>query len=109
MAKSGKKERSLALYEAILSLNSVEECCSFFDDLCTENELRSMEQRFDVAALLLEGKVYTEILEKTGAGSATVSRVRRNILDHASGGMLREAILRMEHKNDSSEAEGEKN
>lgn len=107
MAKSGKKERSTALYEAILSLSDVDECCRFFDDLCTENELRSMEQRFDVACYLLQGKVYTEILEKTGAGSATVSRVRRNILDHASGGMLREAILRSEQGIQTSETDGE--
>ena len=96
MAKSGKKERSTALYEAILNLRDLDECCRFFDDLCTENELRSMEQRFDVAQYLLQDKVYLEILEKTGAGSATVSRVRRNILDNASGGMLRAVIERMQ-------------
>lgn len=107
MAKSGKKERSTALYEAVLMLKDVEECCRFFDDLCTENELRSMEQRFDVACYLLQGKVYTEILEKTGAGSATVSRVRRNILDHASGGMLREVIQRAEQENNAVEIDGE--
>ena len=53
-----------------------------------------MEQRFDVATYLLQDKVYLEILEKTGASSATISRVRRNILDNEAGGMMREVILR---------------
>lgn len=84
----------MALYEAILNLKDLDECCRFFDDLCTGNELRSMEQRFDVATYLLQDKVYLEILEKTGASSATISRVRRNILDNSDGGMMRKAILR---------------
>ncbi|MBQ9263916.1 MAG: TrpR-like protein [Clostridia bacterium] len=94
MARSGKKQRSMALYEAILNLKDVDECCKFFDDLCTGNELRSMEQRFDVATYLLQDRVYLDILEKTGASSATISRVRRNILDNENGGMMREVILR---------------
>ena len=77
MPKSGNKERSMALYESILQLNSIEECCAFFDDLCTVGELRAMEQRYDVALLLDQGLVYTDILEKTGASSATISRVNR--------------------------------
>ena len=77
MAKTEKRERSMALYEAILELGSIEECCAFFDDLCTVGELRAMEQRFDVAVLLDQGLVYTEILERTGASSATISRVNR--------------------------------
>lgn len=84
----------MALYEAILDLKDLDECCRFFDDLCTGNELRSMEQRFDVATYLLQDKVYLEILEKTGASSATISRVRRNILDNSDGGMMRKVILR---------------
>ena len=95
MAKSGKKQRSMALYNAILNLKDLDECCKFFDDLCTGNELRSMEQRFDVATYLLQDNVYLEILDKTGASSATISRVRRNILDNESGGMMRDVILRM--------------
>jgi len=77
MPKVNNKERSMALYESILELQSLEECCAFFDDLCTVGELRAMEQRYDVAQLLDEGLVYTEILEKTGASSATISRVNR--------------------------------
>ena len=94
VARSQKKQRSMALYEAILRLRDLDECCRFFDDLCTPTELRSMEQRFDVATYLLEDQVYLEILEKTGASSATISRVRRNILDNESGGAMREIILR---------------
>ena len=47
MPRAKKKERSLAMYEHIAALNSVEECCRFFDDLCAVTELRAMEQRFD--------------------------------------------------------------
>ena len=52
MAKGEKKGRSLALYETILKLKDLDECCRFFDDLCTPTELRSLEQRFDVAVYL---------------------------------------------------------
>ena len=85
MPKAGNKARSMALYETILQLNSMEECCAFFDDLCTVGELRAMEQRFDVATLLDDGLVYTEILEKTGASSASISRVNR-IFSFGAGG-----------------------
>ena len=85
MPRAVSKERSMALYESILALNSMEECVAFFDDLCTVGELRAMEQRFDVALLLDEGLVYTEILEKTGASSATISRVNR-IFSFGTGG-----------------------
>ena len=95
MIKNVKKQRSMALYQAILNLKDMDECCRFFDDLCTPNELRSMEQRFDVTTYLLQDQVYLEILEKTGASSATISRVRRNILNNDDGGMMREVILRM--------------
>ena len=85
MAKVSNKERSMALYESILELKTLEECCDFFDDLCTVGELRAMEQRYDVAILLEQGLVYTDILEKTGASSATISRVNR-LFSFGSGG-----------------------
>ena len=65
------------LFEAILQLQNLEECYQFFEDLCTTNEMRALEQRYDVAVLLDEGRVYTDILERTGASSATISRVGR--------------------------------
>ena len=86
----------MALYESILELNSIEECCAFFDDLCTVGELRAMEQRYDVALLLDQGMVYTDILEKTGASSATISRVNR-IFSFGAGG-FREMIRRRKEK-----------
>ena len=92
--KGEKRERSLALYETILKLRNMDECVRFFEDLCTPGELRSMEQRFDVAVYLLEGLVYLDILEKTGASSATISRVRRSMLDNGAGGVMQEVIRR---------------
>ena len=97
MPRVGNKERSMALYESILELNSIEECCAFFDDLCTVGELRAMEQRFDVALLLDKGLVYTEILEKTGASSATISRVNR-IFSFGAGGFRKMIERRKERK-----------
>ena len=94
MAKGEKKGRSLALYETILKLKDLDECCRFFDDLCTPTELRSLEQRFDVAVYLQQGLVYLDILEKTGASSATISRVRRSMLDNGAGGVMQEVIIR---------------
>ncbi len=94
MAKTGRKTRSVALYETILKLKDLDECCRFFDDLCTPTELRSMEQRFDVAVYLQQGLVYLDILEKTGASSATISRVRRSMLDNGAGGVMQEVIRR---------------
>lgn len=94
MATAAKKEHSMALFETIMKLQSPEECCKFFEDLCTPTELRAMEQRFDVAVYLQQGLVYLDILEKTGASSATISRVRRAMLDGGNGGIMREVILR---------------
>ncbi len=77
-------ERSTALYEAILRLDTLEECIRFFDDLCAVTELRTLEQRYDVAGCLLQGMVYAEIRRRTGASSATVSRVNR-MLNYGTG------------------------
>ena len=67
------------LFQAILQLHTMEECYQFFQDLCTVAELRSMEQRFEVASLLDDGMIYNDILERTGASSATISRVNRSL------------------------------
>ena len=79
MVKIGKKEKNGALYKAILELENEEDCYNFFQDLCTVSELRSMEQRFEVASLLYDGMIYNDILERTGASSATISRVNRSL------------------------------
>lgn len=86
MPKAKKKERSMDLYRHIAALETVEECCRFFEDLCAVTELRAMEQRFDVAKMLHAGKVYTAILNETGASSATVSRVNR-VLNYGTGAL----------------------
>ena len=85
MAKIAKKEKSDGLYRALLTLKTEEEVYNFFQDLCTVMELRSMEQRFEVACMLNKGMIYNDILEKTGASSATISRVNRS-LSGGSGG-----------------------
>ena len=78
-SKIAKKEKSDRLYKAILMLETEEECYNFFQDLCTIPELRSMEQRYEVAKLLNQGMIYNDILEQTGASSATISRVNRSL------------------------------
>ena len=85
MTKNEKREHSNLLYEAILTLKDLDECRKFFSDLCTVAELRAMEQRFEVAMLLAEGMIYNDILERTGASSATISRVNRSLQYGADG------------------------
>lgn len=73
------------LFKAILSLDSIEECYRFFDDIATMNEIQSISQRLQVAKMLTEGKTYSAIEQETNASTATISRVRRCI-DYGSGG-----------------------
>ena len=87
MIRKPAKEASMALYEQILKLQDLDSCFRFFQDLCSISELRAMEQRFDVAKLLYDGKVYTEIVEQTGASSATISRVNR-ALKYGDNGLM---------------------
>lgn len=79
MNKKIKTEAVDSLFDAILCLKSREECYSFFEDLCTVNELLSLSQRFEVAAMLKNRNTYLEIAEKTGASTATISRVNRSL------------------------------
>ena len=74
--KSAQVDR---LFAAFRTLKSEEECYRFFEDLCTFNELQSMAQRMEVAALLNEGKTFAQISELTGVASATITRVNRCI------------------------------
>ena len=67
------------LFDAILQLKTQEECYLFFEDLCTVNELKAMSQRLVVAKMLSEGRVYSDIVEATGASTATISRVKRSL------------------------------
>lgn len=88
MAKNVPKERKLDMYRTILELETLEECCDFFEDICAMTELRAMEQRFEVARMLYDNKVYTEIMNKTSASSATISRVNR-MLNYGTGCLSR--------------------
>lgn len=85
MNNRSKREHDPALYNAILTLQTPEECIAFLEDLCTMNELMAMEQRYQVAKHLYDGKIYNEILAETGASSATISRVNRS-LQYGNGG-----------------------
>ena len=88
MTKHEKRDHGDLLYQAILTLKDLDECKKFFSDLCTVGELRSMEQRFEVAMLLSDGMIYNDILERTGASSATISRVNRS-LSYGTGAYAR--------------------
>ena len=79
MNKKIKTEAVDHLFEAILYLKDRNECYSFFEDLCTVNELLSLSQRFEVASMLKDHKTYLEIAEKTGASTATIIRVNRSL------------------------------
>ncbi len=75
--KSIRSEKTDELFKAVLSLNSIDDCYAFFEDLCTVKELSSMVQRYEVARLLHDGKTFTTISEQTGASPATITRVNR--------------------------------
>ncbi|SFB45153.1 YerC/YecD family TrpR-related protein [Clostridium frigidicarnis] len=73
------------LFQAILSLKNIEECYRFFDDICTINEVKALEQRLQVAKMLRQRKTYLDIASSTGASTATISRVNRS-LNYGSNG-----------------------
>ncbi|GMQ60587.1 YerC/YecD family TrpR-related protein [Vallitalea sediminicola] len=79
MSKNIKSHELDRLFEAILNLKNPEECYLFFEDICTVNELQSLAQRLQVAKMLREQHTYLEIAEKTGASTATISRVNRSL------------------------------
>lgn len=85
MNKKLKTEAVDSLFRAVLHLETMEECYAFFEDVCTVNELLSFAQRYEVARMLRGGSTYLEIAEKTGASTATISRVNRS-LNYGSDG-----------------------
>ena len=85
MSKFLDKPASDTLYRAIVLLQTEEECRNFLQALCTVSELKAMEQRMEVAMLLDDGLIYSDILERTGASSATISRVNRCLHYGAEG------------------------
>ncbi|HHV29742.1 YerC/YecD family TrpR-related protein [Acetivibrio mesophilus] len=80
-----KDELTDKLFEAILLLDNIEECYDFFEDICTISEIKALAQRLEVARMLREGKTYTEISERTGASTATISRINRALNYGADG------------------------
>ena len=101
MNKKIKNEAVDSLFDAVLCLKDRDECYSFFEDLCTVNELLSLSQRFEVAAMLKARKTYLEIAEKTGASTATISRVNRS-LNYGNDG-YEMVFSRMEEKEKETE------
>ena len=85
MSKFIDKVSGDTLYRAILTLKNEDECRRFLQDLCTVSELKAMEQRMEVAMLLDDGLIYSEVLDKTGASTATISRVNRALQYGADG------------------------
>ena len=93
-----KNDQTDFLFDAILSLETKEDCYRFFEDLCTSAELKAMSQRLVVAKMLTEKKVYTEIVKETGASTATISRVKRALFDNDTYGYTL-ALDKMAEKN----------
>jgi len=96
MANQRRDDAKNYLFEAILSLETVDDCYNFFDDLCTIKEVNEMAKRMCGAKMLDENRVYTEITEKTGLSTATISRINR-CLKYGSDGYT-EILRRLEEK-----------
>ena len=104
MNRKLKDEDMDILFRGILKLKTVDECYDFFEDLCTISELRAMVQRFQVARMLDEGRIYSDIVQETGASTATISRVNRS-LNYGNDGY--ELIFDfLSEKKDASEENG---
>ncbi len=96
--KNKNSSEIIGFFEAVLKLENVEECGKFFEDICTIKELESIAQRLEVAKMLKNGDTYTAIVSKTGASTATISRVNR-CLTYGDGG-YNLILKRLENKNE---------
>ena len=92
MPRREKRSHTNDLYQAILTLQSEEECIDFFKDVCSNNELLAMEQRYNGAKMLDDGKTYLDIQESTNASTATISRVGRALSEGT--GVIGEVLKR---------------
>lgn len=101
-----KNENTDFLFKAILTLKTVDECYNFFDDLCTVPEIKAMAQRYAVAKMLNNGEIYNEIVDKTGASTATISRVNR-ALNYGSDGYSM-TFKRLSNNINNNEKDGKK-
>ena len=97
MGKNLKSDAVDHLFEAIMTLQNMDEYYAFFEDVCTVNELLSLSQRYEVASMLRQRKTYLDIAEKTGASTATVSIVRSTMAMTLTTWFLRDLILRMKN------------
>ncbi len=93
------------LFAAILELRDREECYNFFEDLCTVNELMSLSQRFEVASMLRDHETYLKIAEKTGASTATISRVRRSLIYGNDGYDMLLGRIEEKEKNNNTQSD----
>lgn len=100
MTKKIRTEEVDHLFEAILTLENKDECYQFFEDVCTVNELLSLAQRYEVAQMLRNKNTYLEIADKTGASTATISRVNRS-LNYGNDGY--DMVFKRLEQKDSSE------
>lgn len=96
------------LFEAILTLKNVEECYLFFEDICTVNEILSLSQRFEVSRMLRNKNTYLEIADKTGASTATISRVNRSLNYGNDGYDMVFSRMKSEQKTDNNISENNK-
>lgn len=92
------------LFKAILSLKNEEQCYKFFEDICTISELKALAQRLEVARMLDEGCIYETIVEKTGASTATISRVKRCLVYGADGYNSVMPVIRKEKPEEAEQA-----
>lgn len=90
------------LFEAVLTLEDVEDCYRFFEDICTINEIHAIAQRLQVAKLLSEKKTYNEIENVTGASTATISRINKCLIYGADG--YKRVLARMKENNAESDS-----
>ena len=95
-----KDELNDQLCKAVLKLETIDECYQFFEDICTVSELKAMAQRLEVARMIDEGCIYETIVEKTGASTATISRVKRCLVYGADGYNSVMGVLKEEKKQD---------
>ncbi len=98
MNRKLKDEEMDTLFRGILKLETIDECYDFFEDLCTISELHAMVQRFQVARMLDEGKIYSDIVRDTGASTATISRVNKCLVYGSDG--YRKLLDRLREDND---------
>ena len=107
MSKDIHTEEVDQLFQAILTLRTLDECYTFFEDACTINEILSLSQRFEVAKMLREKKTYLDISRKTGASTATISRVNRSLIYGNDGYEMVLKRMGIEKPSDPEEDDGD--